>query len=68
MADLERLEPHDERGVIQRIGRDVRALFLDREFAEDFVGLSRSHVGFSGRGGSPNGIVGGRSSTMEVLF
>ena len=25
-------------------------------------------VGFSGRGGSPIGIVGGRSSTVEVLF
>ena len=31
MADL------DEREVIQRMGRDVRALFLDRELAEDFV-------------------------------
>ena len=37
MADLEELEPYAERGVIQRMGRDVRALFLDRELAEDFV-------------------------------
>ena len=37
VADLEELEPYDERRVIQRIGRDVRALFLDRELAEDFV-------------------------------
>ena len=39
MADLEELEPYDERGVIQRMGRDVRALFLDRELAEDFVAM-----------------------------
>ena len=39
MADLEELEPYDERRVIQRMGRDVRALFLDREFAEDFVAM-----------------------------
>ena len=39
MADLEELEPYDERGVIQRIGRDVRALFLDRELAEDVVAM-----------------------------
>ena len=39
MADLEELEPYDERGVIQRVGRDVRALFLDRELAEDFVAM-----------------------------
>ena len=38
-ADLEELEPHVERGVIQRMGRDVRALFLDRELAEDFVAM-----------------------------
>ena len=37
MADLEELEPYDERGVIQRMGRDVRALYLDRELAEDSV-------------------------------
>ena len=37
MADLEELEPYGERGVIQRVGRDVRALFLDRELAEDFL-------------------------------
>ena len=28
MADLGKLEPYDERRVIQRLGRDVRALFL----------------------------------------
>ena len=39
MADLEELEPYDERGVIQRMGRDVRALFLNRELAEDFVAM-----------------------------
>ena len=39
MADLEELEPYDERGVIQRVGPDVRALFLDRELAEDFVAM-----------------------------
>ena len=39
MADLEEVEPYDERGVIQRTGRDVRALFLDRELAEDFVSI-----------------------------
>ena len=39
MADLEELELYDERGVIQRVGRDVRALFLDRELAEEFVAM-----------------------------
>ena len=39
MADLEELEPYDERGVIQRMGRDVRDLVLDRELAEDFVSM-----------------------------
>ena len=39
MADLEELEAYDERRVIQRMGRDVRALFLDRELAEDFVAM-----------------------------
>ena len=39
MADLEELEPYAARGVIQRMGRDVRALFLDREVAEDFVAM-----------------------------
>ena len=39
MADLEELEPYDERRVIQHVGRDVRALFLDRELAEDFVAM-----------------------------
>ena len=38
-ADLEKLEPYDERGVIQRMGRDVRDLVLDRELAEDFVSM-----------------------------
>ena len=58
------------------MGRDVRALFLDRELAEDFVAMDVRRslagrgptVGFLGRGGSPSGIVGGRSSTVEVLF
>ena len=39
MADLEELEPYNERRVIQRVGRDVRALYLDRELAEDFVAM-----------------------------
>ena len=39
MADLEELEPYAERRVIQRMGRDVRALFLDRELVEDFVSM-----------------------------
>ena len=39
MADLEELEPYDEREVIQRMGRDVRALSLDRELAEVFVSM-----------------------------
>ena len=45
---------------MQRVGRDVRALFLDRELAEDFVAmdvtifrlrcwLSRSHRGIFGK-------------------
>ena len=38
-ADLEELEPYDERGVIQRVGRDVRAPILDRELAEEFVAM-----------------------------
>ena len=37
MAVLEELESCDERRVTRRMGRDVRALFLDRELAEDFV-------------------------------
>ena len=37
MEDLEALQPYDERGVVQRMGKDVRALFLDRELAADFV-------------------------------
>ena len=39
MADLEELEPYDERGVIQRMVRDVTALFLYRGLAEDFVAM-----------------------------
>ena len=33
----EALQPYDERGVVQRMGKNVRALFLDRELAADFV-------------------------------
>ena len=36
MEDLEALQPYDERGVVQRMGKNVRALFLDRELAADF--------------------------------
>ena len=39
MEDLEALVPYDERGVVQRMGKDVRALFLDRELAADFVAI-----------------------------
>ena len=42
MEDLETLQPYDERGVIQRMGKDVRALFLDRELADDFVAIDVS--------------------------
>ena len=42
MEDLEALQPYDERGVIQRMGKDVRALFLDRELADDFVAMDVS--------------------------
>ena len=36
MEDVEALQPYDERSVVQRMGKDVRALFLDRELAADF--------------------------------
>ena len=39
MADLAELEPYGERGVILRMGRDARALFLGRELVEDFVAV-----------------------------
>ena len=39
---LEALQPYDERGVVQRMGKDVRALFLDRELAADFVAIDVS--------------------------
>ena len=42
MEDLEALQPYDERGVVQRMGKDVRALFLDRELAADFVAIDIS--------------------------
>ena len=42
MEDLEALQPHDERGVVQRMGKNVRALFLDRELAADFVAIDVS--------------------------
>ena len=42
MEDLEALQPYDERGVVQRMGKDVRALFLDRELAADFVAIDVS--------------------------
>ena len=60
MADLEELEPYDERVVIQRMGRDERALFLDRELngCHDVTiavaGCRGPTVGFSGRGGTNN--------------
>ena len=50
MADLEELEPYVERGVIQRMGRDVRALFLDRELAEDFVSMDVTILRFRSPG------------------
>ena len=39
MADLRELEPFDERGVVQRVGSDVRAHFLDRELTADFIAM-----------------------------
>ena len=39
VADLRELEPFDERGVIQRMGIDVRALWLNRELATDFIAM-----------------------------
>ena len=42
MEDLEALQPYDERGVVQRMGKNVRALFLDRELAADFVAIAVS--------------------------
>ena len=42
MEDLEALQPYDERGVVQRMGKNVRALFLDRELAADFVEIDVS--------------------------
>ena len=42
MEDLETLQPYDERSVVQRMGKDVRALFLDRELAADFVAIDVS--------------------------
>ena len=40
MEDLETLQPYDERSVVQRMGKDVRALFLDRELAADLSRLT----------------------------
>ena len=42
MEDLEALQSYDERGVVQRMEKDVRALFLDRELAADFVAIDVS--------------------------
>ena len=42
MEDLEALQPYDERCVVQRMGKDVRALLLDRELAADFVAIDVS--------------------------
>ena len=42
MEDLEALQPYDERSVVQRMGQNVRALFLDRELAADFVAIDVS--------------------------
>ena len=35
MEDLKALVPYDERGVVQRMGKDVRALFLDDDDDDD---------------------------------
>ena len=79
MEDLEALQPNDERGVIQRMGKDVRALFLDRELADDFVAIDVSVLrlqslstqvppwDFRG-GGSSNGSVARRCATVAVLL
>ena len=80
MADLEELEPYDGEGSHSAYGSGREGSFLDRELAEDFVAMDitilrlRSlavegpTVGFPERDGSPSGIVGGRSSTVVVLF
>ena len=80
MEDLEALQPYDERGVVQRMGKNVRALFLDRELAADFVATDVSVLrlqslstqvppwDFQGGSGSPNGSVARRSATVAVLL
>ena len=80
MEDLEALQPYDERGVVQRMGKNVRALFLDRELAADFVAIDVSVLrlqslstqvppwDFRGGSGSPNGSVARRSATVAVLL
>ena len=39
VADLRELEPFDERGVVQRMGCDVRAFFFDRELTAGFIAM-----------------------------
>ena len=40
VADLRELEPFDERGVVQRMGSDVRALFFwTAELTADFIAM-----------------------------
>ena len=80
MADLEELEPYDERESRSAYGSGREGSLPGSRIGGRFrrngrhdskiavVGCRGPTVGFSGRGGSHNGIVGGRSSTMEVLF
>ena len=79
MEDLEALQPYDERCVIQRMGKDVRALFLDRELADDFVAIDVSVLrlqslstqvppwDFREEVGHPNGSVARWCATVAVV-
>ena len=80
MADLEALEPYDERGVVQRMERDVRGP-LPGSGAGGRLCRNRCHgaafrvvvnegvsIGLQGGSRSSNGGVGGRSATVAVLL
>ena len=80
MEDLEALQPYDERDVVQRMGKDVRALFLDRELAADLVAIDVSVLrllslstqvppwDFREGSGSSDGSVARRSATVAALL
>ena len=79
MEDLEALQPYDERCVVQRMGKNVRALFLDRELAADFVAIDVSVLrlqslstqvppwDFREEVGQPNGSVARRSGVALTI-